>query len=37
MAQGERGKEDDKENTRERRIQSPDSRVDDMQRLKDTL
>jgi len=37
MSQGERGKEGDRENVRERRIQSPDSSVDDMPRLKDTL
>jgi hypothetical protein len=36
-AQGERGKEDERENVRERRIQSPHSRVDDMQRLNYTL
>jgi hypothetical protein len=37
MAQGERGKEDDREITGERRIQPPDSRVDDMQRQNDTF
>ena len=38
MAQGETtGNEDDREIIQERRIPSPDPRVDDMQRLNDTL